>query len=337
MQYFGADGLGSVRQLYNSSGQIIAHHRYDPFGNTISQSGVGTSNYGFTGEWTDATGLEYLRARYYAPTQGRFVTRDVWPGDYQRPLSLNKWLYVQDNPVNAIDPNGQCPIPPPDFGSAICMDLFIKPERVSVAGGLWVLHGDGRDFSDHSDPGASRGYIWISVDQPREKSQMNFTGYIHPKIVGYRLAFKQIGEYIEWFPPSSQSSWMVNRPRGSDIEVVFNLVLAGYLETIAPHINGTIRFMRRPDGGYGAVGVRDGYPWAEAYYHDGKGNVQTIFRHVAINDNPENLNAIEDVQLGGLINPGPLYWCRDVLINRLVNQTLLQFHPQKDFIYENVP
>ncbi len=43
MQYFGADALGSARQIYNSSGQIIANHRYDPFGNTISQSGVGTT------------------------------------------------------------------------------------------------------------------------------------------------------------------------------------------------------------------------------------------------------------------------------------------------------
>ncbi len=65
------------RQLYNQSGQIIVNTRYDPFGNTISQSGVGTSVYGFTGEQVDATGLVYLRARYYALTQGRFTTRDL--------------------------------------------------------------------------------------------------------------------------------------------------------------------------------------------------------------------------------------------------------------------
>ena len=76
MQYFGADGLGSVRQLYNSSGQIIANHRYDPFGNTISQSGVGTSNYGFTGEWWEnEVGLLHLRARWYAPETGTFLSQ----------------------------------------------------------------------------------------------------------------------------------------------------------------------------------------------------------------------------------------------------------------------
>lgn len=33
----------------------------------MSQRGVGTSPYGYAWEWTDATGLEYLRARYYSP------------------------------------------------------------------------------------------------------------------------------------------------------------------------------------------------------------------------------------------------------------------------------
>ncbi len=38
MQYFGADALGSVRQIYNSSGQIIANKRYDPYGNVLSEA-----------------------------------------------------------------------------------------------------------------------------------------------------------------------------------------------------------------------------------------------------------------------------------------------------------
>lgn len=65
------------------------------------------SNYGFTGEWTDSyIKLIYLRSRYYAPETGRFITKDVWPGDYTRPLSLNGWNYVEGNPVNRTDPTG---------------------------------------------------------------------------------------------------------------------------------------------------------------------------------------------------------------------------------------
>ena len=58
----------------------------------------------------DGTGLVHLRARYYAPRQGRFVSRDVWEGDYNRPLSLNRWNYVEGNPKNYTDPSGNYPI-----------------------------------------------------------------------------------------------------------------------------------------------------------------------------------------------------------------------------------
>ncbi len=108
VQYFGLDGLGSVRQLYNSSGQIVSDRQFDPYGNQMSKTGVGTSIYGFTGEQMDGSGLVYLRARYYAPRQGRFTTRDTWAGDYTRPATMNGWDYGENNPVNATDPSGRC-------------------------------------------------------------------------------------------------------------------------------------------------------------------------------------------------------------------------------------
>ncbi len=107
MQYFGADGLGSVRQIYDASAQVVGSSRYDPYGNMLSQSGA-TSVFAFTGEQYDAaTGLEYLRARYYSAAQGRFVTRDVWEGDPNAPMSYNRWLYAYANAANRIDPSGQ--------------------------------------------------------------------------------------------------------------------------------------------------------------------------------------------------------------------------------------
>ena len=65
----------------------------------LESIGVGESSYGFAGEWTDSTGLQYLRARYYNTGIGRFLTRDTWGGNYSDPLSLNRWAYVQGNPV----------------------------------------------------------------------------------------------------------------------------------------------------------------------------------------------------------------------------------------------
>ncbi len=106
VDYFLGDALGSVRQLADGNGEVALAKSYQPFGETLSSAGDGESAFAFTGEAVDSTGLVYLRARYYAPTQGRFLTRDTWEGNYNQPLSLNKWLYVSANPVNFFDPTG---------------------------------------------------------------------------------------------------------------------------------------------------------------------------------------------------------------------------------------
>ncbi len=106
--YFLGDALGSVRQLVDADGEVTLAKGYEPYGQLMSSAGSGATSYGFTNEWMDATGLVYLRARYYAPWQGRFLSRDAWDGDYNQPLTLNKWLYVSANPINFTDPMGLC-------------------------------------------------------------------------------------------------------------------------------------------------------------------------------------------------------------------------------------
>jgi hypothetical protein len=51
----------------------------------------------------------YLRARYYAPGIGRFLTKDTWKGDANSPMSLNRWTYVHGNPTTYYDPSGHVP------------------------------------------------------------------------------------------------------------------------------------------------------------------------------------------------------------------------------------
>jgi RHS repeat-associated protein len=67
--------------------------------------------YGYMAEYQgDYNDLVYLRARMYAPEMGRFITRDTWKGNDNRPLSFNRWIYTEGNPVNLIDPTGNDPI-----------------------------------------------------------------------------------------------------------------------------------------------------------------------------------------------------------------------------------
>lgn len=50
--------------------------------------------------------MTFLRARYYQPETGRFVSRDVFPGIIALPQSLNRYSYVQNRPVRYVDSSG---------------------------------------------------------------------------------------------------------------------------------------------------------------------------------------------------------------------------------------
>ncbi len=111
-QYYLHDGLGSVRQLADANGQIATNYAYDPFGVPLAGGSV-PNPYRFTGEaWDAEVELLYLRARYYHPGMGRFVTRDPWMGDYSHPATLNPYVYVTNNPVSLVDPSGETRRPP---------------------------------------------------------------------------------------------------------------------------------------------------------------------------------------------------------------------------------
>ena len=77
-------------------------------GDPVTSVGTRTSNFQFSGQQIDGTGLVFLRARYYSGAFGRFLSRDVWAGDPNRPMSYNGWLYAAGNPVNRDDPTGHC-------------------------------------------------------------------------------------------------------------------------------------------------------------------------------------------------------------------------------------
>jgi RHS repeat-associated protein len=85
----------------------------------VPLAGNGVPNpWQFTGEaWDAGVELLHLRARYYQPEVGRFITKDPWPGDVWRPGALNGYAYVMNDPVNVVDPSGLRPedvLNPPD-------------------------------------------------------------------------------------------------------------------------------------------------------------------------------------------------------------------------------
>jgi len=103
-QYYDYNDLGSPANLTKSVGIITSTYSYDAYGNLLTTPASGDTNrYLFsTKEFDSRSGLYYFGARYYDPEIGRWLTQD--------PLGMvdgpNTYLYVNDNPVNLIDPDG---------------------------------------------------------------------------------------------------------------------------------------------------------------------------------------------------------------------------------------
>jgi len=102
------DGLGNVRLVTSSTGAVTANYNYDPFGNLRAGTGTAATNYRFSGEQLDPeSSLYFLRARYYDPVLGRFISRDPVAGKLTNPQSQNPYAYALNNPNSYADPSGQ--------------------------------------------------------------------------------------------------------------------------------------------------------------------------------------------------------------------------------------
>ncbi len=106
------DGLGSVLAEIdegdNATGHpiVTATRAYDVYGAPRPDTVTGSTDSkhefcGGLGHTADDTGLTYMRARYYDPELGRFVSED--PGRN----GANWYAYCDDNPVNSLDPDGK--------------------------------------------------------------------------------------------------------------------------------------------------------------------------------------------------------------------------------------
>ena len=137
------DGLGSIIAEVDQDGKVNPDQqgnetplrKYDVYGAIRNSQEVvpGTSNHKFVGSLGHTTeaptgGLIYMRARYYDPAIGRFISED--PGRN----GANWYVYCENNPVNLVDPDGQ-------EGRTLMQELILflgAPLALDIISGLMI-------------------------------------------------------------------------------------------------------------------------------------------------------------------------------------------------------
>ncbi len=109
--YFLFNGHGDVVQTVDKDGEVLNNYDYDIWGNPILTVETAECAIRYAGEFYDSeTGLYYLRARYYNPYIGRFISEDSYWGEDNNPLSLNRYTYAHNDPIQYIDPTGHAAV-----------------------------------------------------------------------------------------------------------------------------------------------------------------------------------------------------------------------------------
>lgn len=159
---FARDGSKNVRAEVSSTGAVTAAFRYRAYGQLAQSTTNGPTYLGLASQLLDPSGLYYMRARWYEPTTGRFITHDPIQGDAGTPTSLNSYGYAASNPLMNSDPTGLCSDPNAgSSGTRYCVAAYIPS---SVACGLGCYRGDNRGPDAHG--GTSR--VEFGIDESGE-------------------------------------------------------------------------------------------------------------------------------------------------------------------------
>ncbi|MEW5747564.1 MAG: RHS repeat-associated core domain-containing protein [Candidatus Thermoplasmatota archaeon] len=106
--YYHQDEVGSVRLVTDKFGAVVFDTDYLPFGELFMPDGQ--EDFLFVdGRASKYAGLISLGARYYDPDAGRFTTPDKVVGALPTPITMNRWVYCHNDPINKVDASGMWP------------------------------------------------------------------------------------------------------------------------------------------------------------------------------------------------------------------------------------
>ena len=124
--YHHYNNLGSTMYLTDDDGEILASYTYGTYGELLNGDNTLTHYLynGRAGVSTDDNGLYYMRQRYYNTDIKRFINSDILTGSIDNSQSLNRYSYVQGNPVSYTDPFGLSPMSGFFSGTGLAHGIF---------------------------------------------------------------------------------------------------------------------------------------------------------------------------------------------------------------------
>jgi len=191
--------------LTDEDGAVLKEYDYTAFGVEIAPDPDDENVFRYCGEYFDnETGTYYLRARYYAPRLGRFMTEDPAMD------GANWYVYCYNNPVVLADSDGLKPYSTKEYEKEETYSLYVSSQTVDVVGSSlgmipylgwgitiakWAAirhvigHREiGYDISDSLSVGAGIGRL-VGNDAVKTAS----------KVAGGVLSAIEIGQYVyDW-------------------------------------------------------------------------------------------------------------------------------------------
>ena len=110
--YYDHNGIGSTVSLTGEKGEILNSYEYLPFGKNLFEAEKIFNPFEYIGQWgvmEEINGLNFMRARYYSSAEARFLSPDPLRLDAKTFIESgdgNLYRYVENNPVQRIDPSG---------------------------------------------------------------------------------------------------------------------------------------------------------------------------------------------------------------------------------------
>ena len=101
------DGTGNTIALTDSLKRTVSGYAYDTFGTIVDQTEWLPQPFKFAGQFgvmAEPSGLYYMRARYYDPLVGRFISED--PTGFSGG-DVNLYAYARNSAANFVDANGK--------------------------------------------------------------------------------------------------------------------------------------------------------------------------------------------------------------------------------------